>query len=290
MSTNKKKLYITFAVLITCAFVTKAFASTTLSALGIGIGTAPVSGSVITAFDAGGTQINLRANQGASTGYSQIEFDDSAASNAFRWSIGSSNPLFSDGIITGNNFWIFQQTDTSGSDVSRYDFLINDSGQVGIGTGSPIYGLDVRTSDSGNDAVNFENNSISGYSAAAFSDYLGSTYLDIGYGNPSSPAPYTGIDFIGTYGKDLQIMGGASGNAPTMTFQNSTGNVGIGTTTPNARAILDLTSTTKAFMPPRMTTTQRNAIVSPTAGMVIYNTTTNKLNVYTTTWEAVTSA
>ena len=68
------------------------------------------------------------------------------------------------------------------------------------------------------------------------------------------------------------------------------GTVGIGIATPNANAILDVSSTTKAFMPPRMTTTQRDAIPSPTAGMVIYNSTTNKLNVYTTAWEAVTSA
>lgn len=70
----------------------------------------------------------------------------------------------------------------------------------------------------------------------------------------------------------------------------ASGNVVIGASTGNANAILDVQSTTKAFMPPRMTTTQRDAIPSPTAGMVIYNTTTNKLNVYTTAWEAVTSS
>lgn len=69
----------------------------------------------------------------------------------------------------------------------------------------------------------------------------------------------------------------------------TTGNVGIGVASPNANAILDVVSTTQAFMPPRMTTTQRNAVASPTAGMVVYNSTTNKLNVYTTAWEAVTS-
>ncbi len=47
--------------------------------------------------------------------------------------------------------------------------------------------------------------------------------------------------------------------------------VGIGTATPNASSVLDLTSTTKAFIPPRMNTTQRNQIVSPTAGMMIFN-------------------
>jgi hypothetical protein len=72
---------------------------------------------------------------------------------------------------------------------------------------------------------------------------------------------------------------------------NSAGNVGIGTISPNAAALLTLTSTTKGFLPPRMTTAQRDAISTPPAGLMIYNTTTNKLNVRTaSSWEAVTSA
>jgi len=55
---------------------------------------------------------------------------------------------------------------------------------------------------------------------------------------------------------------------------NHDGAIGIGTT-PNANAILDVASTTKAFMPPRMTTTQRDAIASPTEGMVVWNITTH---------------
>lgn len=66
------------------------------------------------------------------------------------------------------------------------------------------------------------------------------------------------------------------------------GNFGIGTVSPNANAILDLTSTTKAFMPPRMTTTQRDLVASPTEGMIIYNTTTHVLNHYNgSSWGAV---
>lgn len=54
---------------------------------------------------------------------------------------------------------------------------------------------------------------------------------------------------------------------------------------PNANAILDVQSTTKAFMPPRMTQTQRDAIPSPQEGMMIYNLTTHGINVYNgTTW------
>jgi hypothetical protein len=53
--------------------------------------------------------------------------------------------------------------------------------------------------------------------------------------------------------------------------------VGIGTTTPDASSALDLTSTTQGFLPPRMTATERDNIVSSATGLVIYNTTTNTL-------------
>ena len=67
------------------------------------------------------------------------------------------------------------------------------------------------------------------------------------------------------------------------------GNTLIGSGTQNASAALEVISTTQGILFPRMTTTQRDAISSPAAGLVIYNTTTNKLNVYTTAWEAITS-
>lgn len=53
--------------------------------------------------------------------------------------------------------------------------------------------------------------------------------------------------------------------------------VGIGTVTPEASSQLDVSSTTKGLLPPRMTTTQRDAISSPASGLVIFNTTTNSL-------------
>ena len=48
--------------------------------------------------------------------------------------------------------------------------------------------------------------------------------------------------------------------------------LGVGTATPNASAQLDITSTTKGFLPPRMTAAQRDAISSPVAGLIIYCT------------------
>jgi hypothetical protein len=48
--------------------------------------------------------------------------------------------------------------------------------------------------------------------------------------------------------------------------------VGIGTNTPHTSAQLELSSTTRGFLPPRMTQTQRNAIPSPVAGLIVYCT------------------
>jgi hypothetical protein len=57
-----------------------------------------------------------------------------------------------------------------------------------------------------------------------------------------------------------------------------------------ASAVLDLVSTTRGFLPPRMTTTQKNAIASPAAGLVVYDTTLGKLCVRgASAWETITS-
>lgn len=81
-----------------------------------------------------------------------------------------------------------------------------------------------------------------------------------------------------------------SGNAVLRAF-NDNGNVsiGIGTTTRDVSACLFLASTTRGFLPPRMTTTQKNAIATPTAGLMVYDTILNKLCIYTTVWEVITS-
>jgi hypothetical protein len=66
------------------------------------------------------------------------------------------------------------------------------------------------------------------------------------------------------------------------------GNLMVGTTTDVSSAILQLSSTTKGFLPPRMTNAQMVAISSPATGLVVYDTTNNKLNVYDgTNWVAV---
>ncbi len=55
-------------------------------------------------------------------------------------------------------------------------------------------------------------------------------------------------------------------------YNTNTGSVGIGTITPNASAQLDITSNTKGLLTPRMTEAQRNALVSPAPGLLVYQT------------------
>ena len=68
------------------------------------------------------------------------------------------------------------------------------------------------------------------------------------------------------------------------------GNIGIGTETPHS--ILDISSTTSGFLPPRMTTADRDAIVNSPGGSIIYNTATRTLEINNGTaaspsWSAV---
>ncbi|MBC7937010.1 MAG: T9SS C-terminal target domain-containing protein [Rhizobacter sp.] len=65
-----------------------------------------------------------------------------------------------------------------------------------------------------------------------------------------------------------------------LSIKLSAQNVGIGTNTPEASAILEVSSTQKGFLPPRMTTTQRNAIANKVAGLLIYNVSTNCVEMY----------
>jgi hypothetical protein len=60
---------------------------------------------------------------------------------------------------------------------------------------------------------------------------------------------------------------------------------GASSPTANASAVLDVRSTTKGFLKPRVTTTQRNAIATPATGLEVYNTTTNTEDYYNgTAW------
>jgi uncharacterized protein (TIGR02145 family) len=63
-------------------------------------------------------------------------------------------------------------------------------------------------------------------------------------------------------------------------YNANIGGVSIGTQTPNSSAITEISSTTKGFLPPRMTLAQRNAINNPVEGLMIFNTTSGCPNYF----------
>lgn len=75
----------------------------------------------------------------------------------------------------------------------------------------------------------------------------------------------------------IRTNGASTGNILTV---NSVGSLGINNATPAASSILDVTSTTKGVLLPRMNTTQQNAISSPATGLLIFNTDTASVMQY----------
>jgi hypothetical protein len=155
---------------------------------------------------------------------------------------------------------------------------IDSSGNVGIGVAAPSALLHASAPLSSGNIVN----------VGLFGQNTGSNPT-IGQGtritlsannNPDRAAAIQGVHESGTNAYYLAFLTSANVTAPAERMRiTSAGNVAIGTTAPSAAARLDVTSTTSGFLPPRMTTAQRDAITSPPNGLMLYNTTTNKLQV-----------
>ena len=79
------------------------------------------------------------------------------------------------------------------------------------------------------------------------------------------------------------LLGAVLFSATTMILSHQAdAQVGINAngTAPDSSAMLDIKSIERGLLPPRMNTTQRNAINSPVAGLVIFNITTNSFDFY----------
>jgi hypothetical protein len=82
----------------------------------------------------------------------------------------------------------------------------------------------------------------------------------------------------------LNVLTGAT-TAVASGTTTSVGGIGVGTTTPNANAVLDVTSTTKGVLLPRLSSDPTGV-----AGMVYYNTTSNTVKLYNgSAWIALTN-
>ncbi len=138
-------------------------------------------------------------------------------------------------------------------------YLKQSNAFVGIGTVAPAYKLDVAgdVNVTGNFRVNgtvFGSGIVAvanGGTGTATGSITGSTALTFSAGGTNQNVTLT-----------------PSGTGYTLL----NGKIGIGTTTPDASAIMDVNSNSKGFLPPRMTSAQRVAIASPVAGLLVYQT------------------
>jgi len=191
--------------------------------------------------------------------------------------------------------------------VSTAQMTLTAAGRLLLGTVSEgIYILDVngtpRFSGGATAGAVFGSGTILNLASDAYMFATSTTGKNAGYtANRFSTSEFASFDLISgasfSSGWSIQMQPSQTrldivdrvNNSSRMSFFSS-GNVIIGGTTDVASAQLQIDSTTKGFLPPRMTTTQKNAIASPATGLMVFDTTLAKLCVYSgTTWETITS-
>ena len=159
----------------------------------------------------------------------------------------------------------------------------------GQNTGSGVGVLGVGDSQSG---VRGESNSGAGVSGQSTSSYGGT--FNGASGSLNQGTTYGGVLIGGTAGAYMYSNSSGYGaipyeNAGSAGAINCQGKALFNGTAAVGSSLVQVDSTTQGVLLPRMTTTQRDAISSPATGLEIYNTTTNRKEVYNgTIWRAVT--
>jgi hypothetical protein len=160
---------------------------------------------------------------------------------------------------------------TAGAERAR----VTSGGNMGVGTIAPGGRLESRSDSSGAvTATMILSNQVA--SAAGTGTELRF------YVNDGGSDRYAGIRSVQNIAgnvADLRFLTSNSDTPAVRMVIARDGVVGIGTDSPNAAALLDVTSTTRGFLPPRMTTAERDGIGTPPNGLMLYNSSTNKLQV-----------
>jgi hypothetical protein len=212
-----------------------------------------------------GSGQNLTIQQ--NTGYGYL------AATGFR--IGSAN-----GVIWTNNGSIFRIVDPA-TEATNYLRIASTTGNVLINTGTDAgYKLDVN----GTARVS---NSVTALS------YLGNADVQFGLVPASGANTYVRLENTGLVENGILFNTNNSSNnfkfrhstnyTFTLGYQNTSAAwFGSNTSlvTVNASAQVQIDSTTKGFLPPRMTTSQKNAITSPATGLTVYDNTINETQTY----------
>ena len=162
-----------------------------------------------------------------------------------------------------------------GTKTTSHVILQPTSGNVGIGTTAPGAKLDVNGKIISSSVT--AGGKLYSYYSAASKTYagIGQDMSGTGY-ELSLFAPTTGS--LGRIGLGFVSTADGTTYSDKMVIQQN-GNVLIGTTTDVTSAVLQVGGTTGALLVSRLTTTQRIAL-SPTNGMILYNSSTNKFQGY----------
>lgn len=155
------------------------------------------------------------------------------------------------------------------------------TGNVGIGASPSVLRLNVVGADG---TIGSQATSSSAWCGMNLYRYDGASAASFQYGNPGASA-FNNEFVFSTRQADIPLkfyQGGTSAGNERLRIDASgriallNARVGVGTATPVTTALLEMNSTTQGFLPPRMTTTQRDAIASPAEGLMIYNTTAHE--------------
>lgn len=197
-----------------------------------------------------------------------------------------------DGVFMANPIRV-ELTNCRGSDNGRHGFSLNTAEFCLLTSIQGMNNCQVETAGVGDglnlDVLSHDNVVIN---AACYESSLAGVLQGYGIREQAAGGCYRNLFIGGSFQGNLNGQVLTEPDSLWIAYNSiSSGGLGLGTTSPNASALFDLTSSRLGFLPPRVTTIQRDAISSPASGLVVYNTTSGKLNVYTgAAWEAVTSA
>jgi hypothetical protein len=278
----------------------------------VGIGTASPAQQLHTT-STGGANSGIRIESSTAASYSLLQLNNNTTEFAqlflggttFTSPFASTTGLFAygvGGLAFGGSSGLIKFLNAANAELARFR-----SGGLSLGTtaGTSLLHLGLNNNASVNTGirVNNTNAGVTAYSPIELlnnNSNLSQIFLTSSGWTPANGVRASGGGWNNDGAGGLSFV--AQNAAGDITFHTNTsfaerlridqnGGVSVGSSADAvASSILDLTSTTKGVLFPRMTTVQKAAIATPVSGLVVYDTTLNKLCVYTgAAWETITS-
>ncbi len=187
-------------------------------------------------------------------------------------------------------FDLFPYNDSGDLGITTYgarDLYLDAGGDLYLEGGDDIFfrtgagGNRMILEDGGNLALGGSTTSVTGYTVFAINNNTNGGNIRLRNNNNTVGAIFNTADRM-IMGTTITTAFTAiqSGNTTRMNFAGNDGRIAIGNgnTLADSNAVVEIVSTTRGILLPRMTTAQRDAITTPPTGLIVYDTTTNKLS------------